>query len=207
MTRFVRGKPNRLTILLVGLAVVLFAGLVGCSREAEYNAMDITGVMPDLTFDLTSENGEGVGANNYENAVRLLFFGYTHCPDVCPATMARVRAALGGLDEQLRNRVTVLFVSVDPKRDTLKQLANFTSNFGPQFVGLIGTQRQLKALSERYSVDYSYGAPNDKGFYTVSHSSRIFVFDPKGQARLLVSADETVGHLTQDLKTLFDSED
>lgn len=201
MKRRILRRPNRLAALILCLAVTL--GLAACSSEAEYTAHDIKGVMPDLAFNLANENGESVDANDYED-VRLLFFGYTNCPDVCPATMARIRAAFSGLDEDQRKQVSVLFVSVDPKRDTPQRLKRFTSIFGPRFVGLTGTQNQLKALTSRYSVDYSYGEPNDEGFYKVLHSSKIFVFDPQGRMRLLVGQDETIDQLTHDLETLLE---
>ena len=125
-----------------------YALLAACSGgEPEYNAHDIEGVMPDLAFNLTDENGNAVEADDYDGRLKLLFFGYTNCPDICPATMARIRAALGGLDEATRENIDVLFVSVDPERDDPERLAQFTSSFGPRFVGLTGSQEQLKALN------------------------------------------------------------
>lgn len=187
----------------------LFAGLLGislliagCSGEPEYTAHDITGVMPELAFELTDENGETVTADNFDGRLKLLFFGYTNCPDICPATMARINAALAGLDDGVRDDIDVLFLSVDPRRDTPERLKRFTSSFGPQFVGMTGTQDQLTALTKRYRITYGYGEPNDNGFYLVSHSSAIFVYGPEGQSRLLANQKETVDELTADLKTL-----
>lgn len=191
------------------LYLILFAGLLGlslllagCSGEAEYTAHDITGVMPELAFELTDENGETVTADDFDGRLTLLFFGYTNCPDICPATMARINAALAGLDADVRNDIDVLFLSVDPKRDSPERLKQFTSSFGPQFVGLTGTQDQLTALTKRYRITYGYGEPNENGFYLVSHSSAIFVFGPDGQSRLLANQSETVDELTADIKTL-----
>ena len=176
--------------------------LAGCGGEPEYTAHDITGVMPDLAFELTDDQGETVTEADYDGRLKLLFFGYTNCPDICPATMSRIRAALGGLDEDVRNDVDVLFLSVDPERDTPKRLKQYTSSFGDEFVGLTGNQDQLKTLTKRYRVTYGYGEPNDNGFYLVSHSSAIFVFGPDGRSRLLVNQTETVDELTADLKKL-----
>ncbi|GAB3680770.1 SCO family protein [Salinisphaera aquimarina] len=189
---------------VLGLALVLS----GCGSDTpDYTAHDIQGVMPNLAFNLTDENGKKVDADDYAGDLRLLFFGYTNCPDICPATMARIRAALGGLDEAQRDKVDVLFVSVDPKRDSLERIRQFTSSFGPDFVGLTGSQEQLRALSKRYRVTYGYGEPNDHGFYLVSHSSAIFAFDSQGRARLLANQSETIDQLSADLKTLLAHQD
>lgn len=188
--------------LLIVFALVATALLAACGSEAAYNAHDIEGVMPDLAFDLTDENGNAVDADDYDGTLKLLFFGYTNCPDICPATMARIRAALGGLDETSRENIDALFLSVDPERDDPERLKEFTSSFGPRFVGLTGTQEQLKALSKRYRVTYGYGEPNENGFYLVSHSSAIFVFGPEGKAQLLVNQEQDVDALRSDLETL-----
>jgi protein SCO1/2 len=176
--------------------------LAGCGGEPEYTAHDITGVMSELAFELTNEQGKPVTEDDYDGRLKLLFFGYTNCPDICPATMARIRAALGGLDDDVRDDVDVLFLSVDPERDTPKRLKQYTESFGEEFVGLTGSQDQLKTLTKRYRVTYGYGKPNDNGFYLVSHSSAIFVFGPDGRARLLANQTETVDELTADLKKL-----
>lgn len=188
--------------LWLALVMSVGAALTGCSGGPEYTAHDITGVMPNLEFTLTNEKGEPVTADDYDGRLKLLFFGYTNCPDICPATMARIRAALAGLDEQDRDDIDVLFLSVDPKRDTPERLQRFTSSFGPNMVGLTGTQEQLKALTKRYRVTYGYGEPNDNGFYLVSHSSAIFVFGPEDRSRLLINQQENVDEITADLKTL-----
>ncbi|ROO29612.1 SCO family protein [Salinisphaera orenii] len=197
--------PRRLFVVFALAATALLAACSG--GEPEYNAHDIEGVMPDLAFNLTDENGNAVEADDYDGRLKLLFFGYTNCPDICPATMARIRAALGGLDDTTRENIDVLFVSVDPERDDPERLAQFTSSFGPRFVGLTGSQEQLKALSKRYRVTYGYGEPNDNGFYLVSHSSAIFVFGPEGKARLLVNQEQSVDALRADLKKLLERVD
>lgn len=200
MTRY---KLHRtLMLIAVVMAVVMTGLLAGCGGETEYSAHSIKGVMPELAFELTDENGETVTAGDFDGDLQILFFGYTHCPDICPATMARIRAALGGLDQSQRDNTDVLFVSVDPERDPPKVLERFTSGFGPRFVGLTGSQEQLRALAKRYRTTYGYGEPNDDGYYLVSHSSAIFVFDGQDRARLLVSSDESVDALTADLEKL-----
>lgn len=96
----------------------------------------------------------------------------------------------------------MLFVSVDPKRDSPGRLAEWTDHFGPQFIGVTGSEKTLRRLTKRYRVTYSYGEPNDNGFYMISHSSALFVFDPSGRVRLLATPGESVGDVAKVLRTL-----
>lgn len=189
--------------LLAVLAVATLLVLAGCSQSASYSAHDISGLMPDLEFQLTNENGQPVTAADYAGApLTLLFFGYTNCPDVCPMTLSRISSALAGLDADVRDQIKVLFVSVDPKRDTPQRLKKYTAHFGPQFIGLTGSQDQLTAFTKAMRVTYGYGETNDSGFYLVSHSAAVFVFDDQQQVRLLMNQQEKVAKITADLKTL-----
>lgn len=188
--------------LAIALAIALTGTLSGCSSKVEYTAHDIQNVMRDLEFTLTNEQGQTVTADSFDGELKMLFFGYTNCPDICPATMARIRAALGGLDAEQREAIDVLFVSVDPERDTPDKIASFTDRFGPGFTGLTGTEKQLRALNKRYRATYGYSEPNDHGFYRVSHSSAIYVFGAQDQARLLINQRESVDDMATDLKTL-----
>lgn len=194
-----------LTITLLSAAAL---ALAACTSSASYTAHDITGIMPDLNFELTNENGERVDETDYDEArLTLLFFGYTHCPDICPMTLSQLSAAISGLDKQVRDDINVLFVSVDPRRDPPKRLKAYTAHFGPQFIGLTGTQEQLTQLTKAMRVTYGYGEPNAQGFYLVSHSAAVFVFDDQGRVRLLISQDQSVDKITQDLQTLLEQTD
>lgn len=193
--------------LCLPLLLPLFtAVLAACGDTApEWRGHDITGVMPDLRYTLTGENGETMTAGAYSGKVRLLFFGFTHCPDICPATLGRLKSAMTLLDAQQRERVRVLFVSVDPERDTPERLAEYTGYFGPRFVGLTGSQAQLTELTKRYRVTYGYGGPDENGAYTVSHSGAIFVFDPQGKVRLLFNQSVPVEDIAADLRRLLEN--
>lgn len=189
---------------LIAIIFLMSVGLTlsACSSEVHYNGHDLTGVMPDLAFTLTNENGETVTEQAYTGKLSVVFFGFTHCPNVCPTTLNRLRIALHKLPEAQRKQIRVLFVSVDPKRDTPARLRRYTARFGPSFVGLTGTQEQLRALTKRYRVTYSYGQPNEQGYYKVSHSSGMFVFDPDGRLRLLLNQSLTASQIAEDLKIL-----
>jgi protein SCO1 len=162
---------------------------------------DISGVMPSLEFTLTAPSGATMTAADVRGKTVLLYFGYTHCPDVCPATLAKLAQALKRLGPAAA-AVRVLFVSVDPKRDSGQALGSYASYFGPQIMGLTGTDDQLTALTKRYRVAYRRDAPDASGDYAVYHSSAVFVFDRDGTARLLATPDETSDELAEDLKAV-----
>ncbi|HLQ85128.1 MAG TPA: SCO family protein [Salinisphaeraceae bacterium] len=193
---------SRISLCLFALSLL---ALAGCSSDVSYNAHDIAGVMPDMSFELTNEDGNRVDETAYaDDRLTLMFFGYTHCPDICPMTLARLKAAMASLDEDVRNNMNVLFVSVDPERDTPERLKQYTQHFGPQFVGLTGTQKQLTKLTKTMRITYSYSEPDENGFYLVNHSSAVFVFDDEGKVRLLINQDETVDQISEDLQTLLE---
>lgn len=187
------------------LVLLLVLTLGACSPgPVEWNGKDISDLMPPLEYQLVDETGNPTTAADYEGQVRLLFFGFTHCPDICPATLAHLRNALREVPEERRDEVTVLFVSVDPQRDTPAKLAEYTEYFGPNFVGMTGTEPALRELSQRYRTTFGYGEPDAEGHYDVSHSSAIYAFDREGDARLLMRAELTPEKIAQDLDHLLD---
>lgn len=188
---------RRRLVLLLACAVLL-----ACTHEPQWKTKSIAGLMPDLAFTLTDERGASVTAEDYRGEVNLLYFGYTNCPDVCPITLSRLRTVLRRLDPSARERVRVLFVSVDPKRDDPARLRQYTDAFGPRFVGLTGTPAQLDRLTKRYRATYGYGAPDAHGDYEVSHSSAVYAFDPRGRVRLLIRADDDVQAIVDDVAQL-----
>ncbi|MGH8162445.1 MAG: SCO family protein [Gammaproteobacteria bacterium] len=187
---------------IVGVAVIAAVlALAGCSGGQKWETTNITHVMPNLKFTLTRDNGKVVHADNFRGKVTMLYLGYTNCPDICPETLADIAHALHMLGPEAR-QVRVLFVSVDPHRDTLPVLKKYTAAFGPQFIGLTGTQNQLRALAARYREAYSYGPKYPKGNYVVNHGAGIYVFDKKGGARLLMTYHDKSSAIAHDLKQL-----
>ena len=184
-------------------ALVLVAGLTACSRQPPFALQNVSGLLPTLKFQLTDGDNHPVTARDYRGDVVLIYFGYTHCPDVCPTTLAMLSQALRGLGPSASS-VRVLFVSVDPQRDTAALLKRYASYFGPQFVGLRGQDHALLALTRRYRVAFHLDQPDQYGNYAVEHSSAVFVFDQKGRARLLAgsSAEYKPADITQDLRRL-----
>lgn len=185
------------------LLAVCLPLLVGCGQKSvlPWGLANISGHMPALQFDLTDDTGKTVTGEDYLGKITLLYFGYTRCPDVCPTTLATLAKALRRLGPQA-NQVRVLFVSVDPKRDTRAVLRLYLSAFGPEFVGLSGTHAELDAITKRYRVAYRLGKHDRKGNYTVYHSSAIFIFDKRGQVRLLANYTDSPTTIATDLKRL-----
>lgn len=190
-----RSMGNR---LLIVLALLL---LVGCSDQ-HWRTTDISEIMPALDFDLVNEEGVEVDETLYEGKATLLYFGYTHCPDVCPITLARIATALRRLDAGVRDQIQVLFVSVDPNRDTPEVLQLYTDAFGPEFVGLTGDSADIDAVANRYRVTYDYGDEDANGNYNVTHTSAVFAFDPQGSAHFMIRDSDTLESIVADLNQL-----
>jgi len=186
-----------------GLVSLIFAGLLlsGCSQSEKWKLVDLTGIMPQLKFNLHDDQGKPVTAEQYKGKVVMLYFGYTHCPDVCPTTMVRISHVLKKLGTEA-DKVQPLFVSVDPKRDTPKILGEYSKVFDSRIAGLSGSDEALRALTKRYRVTYGYGKPDAKGNYEVTHSSAIFIFDKNGKTRLMAQSDDTADAIAHDIKEL-----
>lgn len=175
--------------------------LNGCSQDASWSLVNITGIMPPLAFSLTDDTGQQVTADTYRGKVVMLYFGYTHCPDVCPTTMATLSQALSKLGGDA-SQVRVLFVTVDPQRDTPHLLKSYTQAFGPEFIGLRTADPELRRLVKRYRVTYSLGKPDARGNYEVTHSSAIFIFDKTGKARLIAESSDSAAFIAHDVQQL-----
>jgi len=132
-------------------------------------------------FTLTDNTGKRVTDQDYRGRYTLVFFGYTSCPDICPAGLQLMAGALDKLGAKAE-RITPIFISVDPQRDTPEKLAAYVKNFDPRLVGLTGTPDEIAAVAKAYKVYYakvpSKERPDD---YTMDHTSIIYVMDPKGE--------------------------
>lgn len=190
----------------IGLSIAIAAGamLAACQQHeqaAPWELTDIAGHMPDLSFRLVDDQGKPVTAADYRGKVALLYFGYTHCPDVCPLTLAHLHVVLQRLGP-LADGVRILFVSVDPARDTPQALHAYVAAFDPHAVGLTGTPADIEALTKRYRAAFSREPDQSGGSYEVSHSSGIYVFDADGRARLLATPTDSQDKLVHDLHLL-----
>jgi protein SCO1/2 len=200
-----RHRQRAAAWLAAAAALLLTATLAGCANsDPHYALQNVTGLVSSLDFQLTNQDGQAVTAADYHDDLVVLYFGYTECPDECPTTLTMLANALRTLGPQA-SKVRILFVTVDPHRDTTEVLKRYVTNFGPQFVGLRPDQDQLTALSKRYRITYHYEKPDKDGNYEVDHSSALFIFDRGGRARLLALPDNTSQQVASDLHRLLAS--
>jgi len=187
-------------------AMALLASLVmlgGCFGDDEnWNGKDISGLMPELAFELTGTSGDTVTAKQTDGNIRLLFFGFTSCPDICPATLQKLSRAVKDLPTELRKDTQIVFVSVDPQRDTPERIDSYVSFFSDRAIGLTGEEPALRELSKRYRTTFGYDEPDAEGNYNVSHSGAVYVFDREGKARLLIRPELSVEDIRTDLVAL-----
>lgn len=184
------------------LALLAAVALAACSSGGPHFALqNVSGLLPPLKFALTDQDGHDVTAKAYRGKIVLLYFGYTHCPDACPTTLTNLSEALRRLGPEA-SRVRVLFVTVDPARDSLSVMKRYVNAFGPQFVGLRGDDDALTALSKRYRIAYHREPPDRNGYYAVDHSSAVFIFDASGDARLLAGESDNPRTIAMDLQKL-----
>ena len=185
-------STRRRAVVAAGLGLLTALSLSGCAKPQPWKAGDdVTGSFPPLAFTLTrASDGRTVTAQDYRGKVVLVYFGYTFCPDVCPTTLANLAQVLKRLGPEA-DQARVLFVTVDPNRDTLPVLRRYGPEFSPQIDALRPTPDQLASLARRYRAAYSV-KPGDKDHpYTVTHSSAVYVFDKSGAARVILTSMAT----------------
>ncbi len=190
------------SVLLVAAALLLPA----CqSTQTQWQLNNVTGHLPDLQFRLTGDNGKPVTAAALKGKVVMLYFGYTHCPDVCPLSLTHLHVVMQQLGEQA-DQVRIAFVSVDPKRDTPEVLHNYVRAFDDHAIGLTGDTDAIRKLTKSYRVVFSSQPPDQNGNYEVSHSSAVFIFDRQGRARLISGSADNMQAIAHDVKQLIEED-
>ena len=170
---------------VISAAVLLVLALLAGAPARAWNSTDMTGALPALKFTMTrASDGKTVTAADFKGKIVLLYFGYTFCPDVCPTTLMNITDMLKHLGKQADD-VRVLFITVDPNRDTVPVLKQYTESFAPQIVGLRGTRDQLETLAKRYRVAYSVTPAHDGHPYEVTHGAAVYVFNRTGDIKLI----------------------
>ncbi|HDR9257938.1 MULTISPECIES: SCO family protein [Burkholderia] len=199
-----RSSFNRFARMAAAMAVAV--ALAACTRdEPGWHLTNVTGHLPDLSFTLTGGDGRPVDASAFRGRVALVYFGYTHCPDVCPETMARLMEVLAKLGPRA-NDVRILFVSVDPARDTPQALQSYVAAFDAAHArGLTGSDGQIESLAKRYRVAYQMEQRDPSGGYEVTHSSAVYIFDAQGRARLLATDGDSPDAIAADVRRIIDT--
>jgi len=154
---------------------------------------------------LLDDNGQLTHASAFKGDVTLVYFGYTHCPDICPETMARLMQVLTMLGTQA-DKVRILFITVDPARDTPAALHAYVGAFDARHaLGLTGTYQQIESLAKRYRIAYQMEKRDPSGNYEVTHSSAVYIFDAQGRARLLATPNDSPDKIAHDLRLIISS--
>ncbi len=175
-------------------AAVLFLAACGNAAKPTFLSTDITGATFGREFKLTDHTGVTRTLVDFKGKAVVLFFGYTHCPDICPATMAELAGTMRKLGKDAE-RVQDLFVNVDPERDTPETLKQYLSAFNPSFLGLYGDAQATKDIAGEFKIVHQKQAGTSPDHHTVDHSSGIYIFDTKGRLRLYASGNSHGGDI------------
>jgi len=175
--------------------------LAACDGGPKFKSTDITGVNYGKSLDLPDTKGRVRQLADFRGKAVVLFFGFTHCPDVCPTTLADLSGVMKTLGADA-DRVQVVFVTVDPERDTPQDPDNYVHAFDPRFIALRGYAAATQRVAKEFKIYYEKRKQGDT--YTVDHSAQSYVLDPQGRLRLLVRQDRLASDLPHDLKVLLD---
>ena len=194
-------KTRRFVLSLAALGAL---ALSGCERAApphRFNAIDLTGASYAHGFDLPDFDGKPRTLADFKGKVTVVFFGYTQCPDACPTTMAELSGVLKTLGPDA-SRVQVVFITVDPSRDTPALLKNYVTNFRPDFLALRGSEAQTQAVIKEFKLVVEKVPGKTPDSYTIDHTAGTYVFDPQGRVRLFASQSLDPALLTADIQAL-----
>jgi protein SCO1 len=179
--------------IIIGLFSVAFA------RTYSFHGAVYQPPVAAPDFSLTNTNGQSFQLSKQKGQLILLFFGYTHCPDECPATLAVMKQIFARLGSQSR-RVDFVFVTVDPQRDSPTQIRSFLAKYNPSFVGLGGSSSELTPVWKAYGVYQELPINSTVSQYQVNHSTQVYLIDPQGQLRITYTLDNSADDIYQDIQ-------
>jgi protein SCO1/2 len=183
--------------LLVGSTLI-----AGCTPDGpKFQSSDVTGATFGRDFNLIDATGKPRTLTDYRGKAVVIFFGYTQCPDVCPTTLAELAEVMKKLGTDA-DRVQVLFVTIDPERDTRELLAQYVPAFDPRFMGLYGDAAATARTAKEFKIIYQKQPGATPGSYTMDHSAGTYIFDPQGRLRLYVSYGQGPEVFAHDLREL-----
>ncbi|WP_018152364.1 SCO family protein [Leeia oryzae] len=189
---------------LGGVLLLICGLLMACSKKLDFTASDVTGGDIGGDFRLTDMNDQPRSLKDFQGKVVIVFFGYTHCPDVCPTTLGELSQVAKKMGPDFK-KVQVLFVSADPERDTTKVLKDYVHLFNPDFLALRATGTAFEDFKKRYKfVSDKHQEAGQEG-YSVDHSAGCYVLDATGKVRLYVPLGFGVDNWVHDLKLLLDA--
>lgn len=192
---------RRSFLILVLLCVVVIAGCTSDKQESLAYGTDITGAEFANTLSLQDHTGKLKKLEDFRGKAVALFFGYTHCPDVCPTTMADLASAMKLLGRR-SDEVQVLFVTLDPERDSREVLEKYVPSFDHRFLGLYGSPEQVAETARNFKVFYSMQTEAGKSGYVLDHSAGVYLFDKDGKIRIYIKYGQKPAEIAHDLELL-----
>ncbi len=183
-------------VLLVGALLVL--GIVGC-RPYIFHGTVIQSPSAAPSFSLMSNTGQKVSLDDFRGKLVMLYFGYTFCPDVCPATLVELAGAMDILGDDAE-KVQVIMVSVDPERDTPAALGEYVAHFDPAFLGVTGTEDEIAQLATLYGIFYEKHEGTAASGYLIDHTATVMVVDEDGALKLILPFGTTAAEIAEDLE-------
>ncbi len=195
---------RRLLIVLASVLAFLLS-LSACDQaqkpKVSFNNTDVTGLEYAKGFALTDQNGQRRTLEDFRGKLVFVFFGFTHCPDVCPTTLAEMAGIMKALGPE-SERLQVVFITLDPERDTPELLASFVPAFHPSFLGLTGDQATIDKVAKDFKVFAQKVPGKDGKSYTIDHTAGSYVFDAQGRIRLFARHGQPDDALLTDLRQL-----
>lgn len=188
-------------LIRITIAALVALLLAGCSQAPAFRNTDVTGIDWDVDFELSTHTGKRLNTRTLHGKVVLIFFGYTHCPDICAPTLAKLDHLTRRLGVRA-NYTQVLFVTVDPAHDTPKRLTGFLKKFHPSFIGLTGSASEIKSITKSFKVAYEKKSKPMNSKVEFSHSGAIFIKDRQGKLRVIVSQSSTISSVEHDVRLL-----
>lgn len=189
--------------LILSFTAAGLVSLIGCADQKvpAFQSTDITGADFGRDLRLTGHDGKPRSLSDFAGRAVVVFFGFAHCPDVCPTTLAKLATVVKALGPD-GEKVQVLLVTVDPQRDTAEILRRYVTAFHPGFLGLTGTPEDIARVTKDFKVIAEKQPGSTPDSYTVDHSAGIFVYDPKGRLRLFVAGTQPADAIEHDLRLL-----
>ncbi|GAA4324881.1 SCO family protein [Pigmentiphaga soli] len=194
-------RSSRRAALRAGMAAALAAALAACQRKPIFSSTDVSGADLGRDLSLPDYDGKPRTLQDFRGKALVVFFGYVQCPDVCPTTLSdltEVKRKLGPDGD----RMQVVFVTVDPERDTPEILKAYVTQFDPSFLALRGDADATARVAKSFRVFYAKVAGKEPGSYTMDHSAGMYIFDPQGNIRLFAQHGASTDALAKDIRQL-----
>lgn len=197
-----------LVILILGLGTAAAIAAYQIQTEghqslSQYNETNPSIIAKDFggDFTLVNQDGETVTQDNYANQWRMIYFGFTYCPAICPTELQKIAQALNAAGDKA-DQIQPLFISVDPERDTVEVMKNYTALFHPRLIGLTGTLKQVEQAKNAYKIYAAKVQDETMSDYTVDHSSFIYLIDPEDNLRAIFKTEDKAEEITQVITTI-----